>query len=200
MRRWIAGSGLALAVVAAVPLTGLAQKSAAEGKTETYKIDPIHSSMWFRIRHMEPANFYGRFNEIAGEFVLNEADPAACRIAVEVKASSVDTNNKDRDTHLRSDEFFDVAKHPVIRFESEAFKKTGEGAYEVRGRLSLHGETKPLTVTLKKTGQALDPRGDFRTGLETTFTIKRSDFGMTTMIGPLGDDVTLTVSLEGIRQ
>ena len=94
----------------------------------------------------------------------------------------------------------DVEKYTEITFKSTAVKKTGEQTYDVTGNLTMHGVTKPLTVKLERTGAGPGMKGEYRGGCETTFEVKRSDFGMNTMIGPLGDEVRLTFSLEGIRQ
>jgi polyisoprenoid-binding protein YceI len=175
-------------------------RAPAQAKAQTYKIDPVHSSVVFRIKHLDITYFYGRFNEVGGTVVLNEADPAACAIEAEVKVESLDTHNADRDKHLKSPAFFDVEKNPLIAFKSTGFKKTGEQTYEVQGNLTLHGVTKPLTVKLERTGAGPGMKGEFRAGFETEFTVKRTEFGMTSLVGPVGDEVRLTVSLETIRQ
>lgn len=196
--------GITVAAAAVLPLV-LAQKAAETPKpatdgSGTYQIDPVHSSNCFRIKHMNVAYFYGRFNDVAGTFAFNDADPAACAFDVQVKTDSVDTHNAGRDKHLKSAEFFDVEKYTEITFKSTAVKKTGEQTYDVTGNLTMHGVTKPLTVKLERTGAGPGMKGEYRGGCETTFEVKRSDFGMNTMIGPLGDEVRLTFSLEGIRQ
>ena len=182
-----------------LPFVVQAQK-ADESVSETYKVDPVHTSVWFRINHMNVANFYGRFNEASGTFTLNAGNLDANRLEISVKTASIDTNNADRDKHLRTPEYFDSDKFPTIEFRSSKFKKISDNKFEVAGELTLHGVTKPLSIALEKTGAGDDPWGNHRVGLETTFTIKRSEFGMTTMLGALGDDVRLTVAVEGIRQ
>lgn len=195
--------GLAVIAVALLPLM-TAQKAAeapqAAGGTETYKVDPVHSSNWFCIKHLNVANFYGRFNELEGTIVLNPSDPAACSFDIQIKVDSVDSNNSGRDKHLKSGEFFDAEKYPQIKFKSTAVKKAGEEAYDVQGDLTLHGVTKPLTVKVERTGAGPGMKGERRAGFETRFDIKRSDFGMTTMLNGLGDEVRLTVSIEAVRQ
>jgi len=191
------------AVVVLLPL--LAAQKAAETKPPaaeagTYAIDPVHSNTWFRIRHLNISNFYGRFDEIEGTIAINDAEPAACALDARVKVDSVDTNDAGRDKHLKSAEFFDVEKYPLITFKSTAFKKTGEQTYEVKGDLTLHGVSRPLTITLERTGAGPGMKGEYRAGFETTFEIKRSDFGMTKLLGGVGDDVRLIVSVETIRQ
>jgi polyisoprenoid-binding protein YceI len=196
--------GITVAAAALLPLV-LAQKAdekpkAGAGGLETYKIDPIHSSNVFRIKHMNVTYFYGRFNAVAGTFAFDDADPTKCAFDVQIDAASVDTNNTDRDKHVKSAELFDVEKYPKITFKSTSVKKAGEQTYEVAGDLTFHGVTKPLTVKIQRTGAAPGMQGDYISGCETTFEIKRSEFGMTAAIGPLSDEVRLTVSLEGVRQ
>ena len=200
MARNIARGLLAL-LVAAPALVVWAQKSdttPAEA-TGTYDVDAVHSSVVFRIKHLNTAYFYGRFNEIAGTIVLDDADPARGSFDVQVKVASVDTANADRDKHLKSPDFFDAEQFPLITFRSRSVKKVGETTLEVAGDLTLHGVTKPLTVKIERTGSGTGMRGEFRCGWETVFEIKRSDFGMTKLIGPVGDDVRLMVSVEGVR-
>lgn len=205
-RSWKVGlAGLAVAV--GLPLIVLAQKAEtkgepakSEGKAETYKVDPVHSSNWFRIKHLNVTYFYGRFSEVAGTYTLDEANPAGSSFDIQIKTESIDTHNDARNKHLKSADFFDAEKYPEISFKSTSVKKTGEKEYEVKGDLTLHGVTKPLTVKVEYTGAGPGMKGEYRSGFETTFDIERSDFGMNTMQGPLGDDVPLTVSIEGIRQ
>jgi len=196
---------IAIAAAAAVLLPLLTAQKAAEttapaGGAETYTIDPVHSNTWFRIRHLNISNFYGRFNETEGTIAINDADPAACSLDARVKVASVDTHNADRDQHLKSAEFFEVEKYPLIAFKSTAFRKVGEQMYEVKGDLTLHGVTRPLAVKLERTGSGPGMKGEYRAGFETTFEIKRSDFGMTQLLGGVGDDVRLIVSVEATRQ
>jgi len=210
-----AGYWLALTVVTlGITIAGTAQQSepsrpatrpadtqpAAAGGGGAYKIDPLHSSNWFRIRHLNVANFYGRFNEVEGDFTLDDANPATAGLNVQVKVESVDTNNAGRDKHLKSAELFDAEQYPTMAFKSQAVTKLNERDYEVRGELTFRGVTRPLTVKVTRTGSGPGMRGEFRAGLETTFEIKRSEFGMTALMGGLGDDVLLTFSLEGVRQ
>ena len=205
-RSWKIGlAGLVVAV--GLPLIVLAQKpetkgepAKSEGKAETYKVDPIHSSNWFRIKHLNVTYFYGRFNEIEGTYTLDDANPAGSAIDIQIKTESIDTNNDGRDKHLKSPEFFDAEKYPEITFKSSSVKKTSDKEYEAKGDLTLHGVTKPLTVKIERTGAGPGMKGEYRSGFETSFEIKRSDFGMTTMVGPLSDEVRLTISVEGIRQ
>jgi len=207
----IAVTGLVAAVV--LPLALVAQEAkpkAAESQPAkekpaasaagTYKVDPVHSSNVFCIRHLGVTNFYGRFNETAGTFVLNDDDPAKDAFEITIKATSIDTHNEARDKHLKSDAFFDVEKYPDITFKSTAVKKEGAGVLVVTGDLTLHGTTKPITTTVMLIGAGAGMKGEFRAGFETPFTIKRSEYGVSGLPGALGEDVKITVSVEGIRE
>ena len=166
---------------------------------ETYKLDPDHTAVIFRIKHLGVAYVYGRFSGPTGLFVLDESSPANSSIEIQVDAKNVDTAVGKRDNHLKSPDFFDAGEHPLIKFKSTSVKKSGPESYEVSGNLTLLGKTQPITVKALQTGNGKDPWGNFRQGFETSFTIKRSDFGMDFMMGVAGDDVLLTVSVEGIR-
>jgi len=172
----------------------------AQCEPGTYRIDSVHTSVLFRINHLKIANLYGRFNEISGTVVVNHEDPQASEVDLQVKADSIDTKNEMRDKHLKSAEFFDVEKYPLITFKGRYARKISGNRYEIKGNLTLHGVTRPLTVKVRYTGAGQGMQGEYRAGFETTFTIKRSDFGMKTLLGPVGDEVRITVSGEGVRQ
>lgn len=182
---------------AAVAVAALAQPSGA------FQVDTTHSAVIYRIKHLGVAFNYGRFNEISGSFLLDAAKPEASILDVSVKADSIDSANADRDKHLRSPDFFSTKEFPTLTFKSTAVKAGSNGAFEVSGNLTLRGQSRPLTITVKDTGRgpARGGGGGEVAGLETTFTIKRSDFGMNYMVGKgLDDEVTLTVALEGGRK
>ena len=167
---------------------------------ESYRVDNVHSSVIFRIKHMKIAYIYGRFNEISGSFGYDAEDPSKLSIDVEIKAETIDTKVKKRDRHLKGPDFFNAKEFPAIRFKSKRSKKDGASRYKVSGDLELHGVSRPVTVVVEHTGSGRGPRGDQREGFETTFSIKRSDFGMKYMLGGLGDEVRITVSVEGVRR
>jgi len=167
---------------------------------EVYKVDPVHSAISFKIKHLGISYVRGRFNNAAGTITLDDKMPGKSSVEILVKVDDIDTFNAKRDKHLKSHEFFNAEKYPLISFRSETFQKTGEGTYEVSGRLSFHGVTRPLTVKVEHIGSGKDPWGGYRAGFETSFKVKRSDFGMTHMLGSVGDEVRLTVNTEGIRK
>jgi polyisoprenoid-binding protein YceI len=160
---------------------------------DTYKVDTVHSTVLFRVSHLGASNSYGRFNDITGTLTLGDAGGS---VDLQVKAESIDTANEKRDQHLKGPDFFAVKQFPLIQFKGDQVKKTAADAYEIAGKLTLHGVTRDVTVKATKVGSAKDPQGDVRTGFECKFKIKRSDFGMTYMVGPIGDEVELIVSLE----
>ena len=167
----------------------------------TYAIDGGHSSIIFKIMHAGVANFYGRFNEITGQFVYDEANPANCSFDITVPTASVDTNNTKRDNHLKSPDFFNTPEHPEFTFKSTKVERKDEKTLAVTGDINAHGVTKPITVDFVLTGMSESRRG-VKAGMETTFTIKRTDFGMDTYVasGGLGDEVTFTIALEAVKQ
>ena len=159
----------------------------------TYTIDPVHSSVLFRVKHMNTAWFWGNFGKISGEF---NVDGASSKVHVEIDAASVTTRADARDNHLKSPDFFDVKQFPTITFTSSKVTKVKDGEYKVDGELELHGQKKPLTLTATKTGEG--QMGGPIAGWETEFTVKRSDFGITggRAGAMLGDEVKLFISVE----
>jgi len=166
---------------------------------DAYKVDGGHSNVIFRIKHLNAAWFYGRFNEISGTFLVDDADASKNVIDIEVKAESVDAKMDKLNEHLKSADFFSVREFPTISFKSTAISKGEEGKIKATGNLTLHGVTKEIGVELEPTGPVSDPRGGQRAGFEAIFTIKRSDYGMNFMPEQLGDEVRLIVSIEGKR-
>jgi polyisoprenoid-binding protein YceI len=164
---------------------------------ETYSVDTVHSTVIFRVKHMNASYAYGRFNDIKGQFGFDEQNPAQSRFDFEVKVASIDTAQPKRDMHLKSPDFFNAVQFPTITFKSKSVTKAGTDEYQVSGDLTLHGVTRPVILKVMKTGSGKGPRGGSIAGLESVFAIKRSDFKMTNMVGPVGDDVVVTVSVEG---
>ena len=167
---------------------------------ETYKLDPAHTSVVFRVKYVGVTYVYGRFNGPTGSFVFDESSPSKNSIEMQVNAKDVDTAVEKRDKHLKSPDFFNAAEYPLVSFKSSSVKKLNTDTYEVSGNLTLLGQSRPLSVKVQSTGSGKDPWGNFRRGFETSFTIKRSDFGMNFMLGGVSDEVVITVSVSGIRQ
>jgi polyisoprenoid-binding protein YceI len=166
---------------------------------DTYKVDPVHSFALFSVHHFNAGNVWGRFNEPAGQFALDPADPTKDSFQVELKLAKLDTANARRDSDLRGPDWFSARQFPTITFKSASVKK-GEGSnVEVTGDLTTHGVTKSVVVAVEITGIAKDPFGNTRAGIQGTVTVKRGDFGMKAMPGAVGDEVRLIVALEGTK-
>ena len=190
----LARSALALSVVAFLAFVTPTRAA------DNYKVDPVHSSVIFRIQHAGVSYFYGRFNDKEGTISVDEADPTKDTFDVSIKADSLDTASPARDKHVKSADFFSVQEFPTIQFKSKSVKSAGDKKLDVTGDLTLHGTTKEITVTLEQTGMADIPRMGKRVGFEGTFTIKRSDYGMNKMLDMLGDEIKLMVSIEAAKQ
>lgn len=160
----------------------------------TYTIDPVHSSVVFRIKHANAAWFWGSFGKVEGEFTL---DAAAGNVSVRIDAESINTRNEARDKHLKSPDFFDVKQFPTITFTGTKVTKVKDSEFKVDGELDLHGVKKPLSVTVTRTGEG-QMKGKTVAGWETEFTVKRSEFGMKYGVaeGGLGDEVKVIMNLE----
>ena len=165
-----------------------------------YEIDAIHSQVIFRLAHFGVSHQYGRFNKVTGSLTIDGRDPSKSRATVDIAAGSVFTADMKRDKHLKGPDFFDVKQFPSIKFTSTSVAAAGEGSYKVTGDLALHGVTKPVTIELDHIGSGKDPYGGYRSGFEGTFTIKRSDFGMSFMLEGIGDEVRLIVAIEAVRK
>lgn len=176
-------------------LTTAQAQDASPASGGAYKIDSAHSSVIFKVKHMEAANFYGRIDDVSGSFDLRDGGS----VNVVIKTESVNSGNEKRDQHLRGPDFFSCKEFPEATFKSKSVRKTGDKTYEVSGDLTLHGVTRPLTVKIEETGTGKGRRGESLIGIETRFPIKRGEFGMNYMPGPLSDEVELIVALEGAR-
>lgn len=166
-----------------------------------YKIDKEgqHAFVNFRIQHLGYSWVYGTFKDFDGTFTFDEANPSADKVNVTINTNSLDTNHAERDKHLRSADFLNVAKFPQATFASTAVKKEGD-ALDVTGNLTLNGVTKPVTLKAKLLGQGKDPWGGVRAGFEATGNIKLKDFNITTDLGPASQNVELIISVEGVQQ
>jgi polyisoprenoid-binding protein YceI len=169
---------------------------------DLYTLDPDHTQTIFTINHLGYSIVTGNFHDIKGTLRLDERKPEASSVEVTIGTANVDTGVVARDDDLRSAEFFNVAKFPAMNFKSTRVKKKGAQSADVTGHLTLLGVTKP--VTLKVTFNRMAP--DFLranktvAGFTATTTIRRSDFGMTTFLPLIGDEVHVAISAEGIRE
>jgi polyisoprenoid-binding protein YceI len=179
-------------------LLGMFSTNAVLAAVETYKVDSAHSSVLFRIKHVNISYTYGRFNDPAGTITIDIDDPSKSSFEIELKVQKIDTGNTQRDNHLKNADFFNAKEFPDIKFKSTSVKKSAKGL-AVTGDMTCHGVTKSVTVELEQTGAGETPFKDYRVGFEGVLDIKRSDFAMTNMIPAAGDEVRLMISLEAAR-
>jgi len=170
-----------------------------------YTLDGAHSRVGFGVKHMMVTTVKGAFKGFSGTVELNDADVTKSTVSVEIELASVDTGIEKRDDHLKSADFFDVASHPKMTFKSTAVKKQGAKLL-VTGDLSLHGVTKPVTLTVEgPTKEWTNPWGQVVRGASATGKLNRKDFGLTwgkvTEAGAVvvGEEVTLELELELVK-
>ena len=162
---------------------------------DNYKVDGVHSSISFKVQHLGLSWIHGRFNDFSGSFSIDKEDPTKSTFEMSIKVDTVDTNNKGRDGHLKSPDFFNTKQFPTISFKSTGVKAV-DGGLEVTGDMTMHGETKSITFTLKG-GKEAKFMGSVKTGYATDFSIKRSEFGMDKMTAAIGDEIQVSVGFEG---
>jgi polyisoprenoid-binding protein YceI len=182
---------VALCSLAGLP--GMAQ-------TQTWYLDPPHSSAQFSVRHMGISTVRGAFTKVSGT-VEDSPDPAKSSVNVTIDASSIDTRVEMRDKDLRGENFFDVAKYPTITFKSTKVEAAGSGKLKVTGDLTMHGVTKEAVLDVDgPTAPFKDPKGKSHRGLSATTTLIRSNFGMTADAGMVGDSVAIQLDVELVDQ
>lgn len=190
---------LAVGVAFAVPTPDSHNKEAMQAADGTYAVDPTHTTVMFKIKHLNTSWFYGRFADVSGKVMHNAAEPEKSSVEFEVKTASVDTFNEGRNKHVRSADFFDAAQFPTATFKSKKIAKGGRGL-TVTGDLTLHGVTKEITIDASAVGSGKDMQGGAIAGFDGSFTFKRSDFGMKQLLEAVGDDVTILVSIEAAKK
>lgn len=152
---------------------------AAAGEPTSYTLDPAHTEVGFKVRHMMVSWTRGRFGAFEGKVDYDPANPEAISIDVSVDLESIDTKAPDRDKHLRSADFFDIEKHPKMTFVSRSAKARGEGSLDVLGDLTIRGVTKPITLEVRELGPLhKDPWGNMVRGAEAKAKISRKEFGL----------------------
>lgn len=184
----------------AVALILAAGASLAGAQTTAWKFDPAHSSADFVIRHMGISNVHGHFGNVNGTVTLDEKDVTKSSVKAAVDTTTVDTGNGQRNSHLKSPDFFDVAKYPQMIFTSKQIANK-DGKLELTGDLTLHGVTKSVTLDLDgPSKEIVDPKGVAHRGFSATTSIHRADFGLNYGNGILGDDVKVSLDVELIKQ
>lgn len=170
-----------------------------------WNLDPAHSSADFTVRHMMVTNVRGTCGTVSGTINFDPANPEAASVEATIDVSKINTNNEDRDNHLRSGDFFDVETYPNITFKSTSVNSTGENTAEVTGDLTIRDVTKEVVLDVEFLGAGDSPFGDFRAGFEASTTINREDFGLTwnqalESGGVLvGKDVKISLDAQGVK-
>jgi len=176
----------------------------ASAQTSTWKIDPVHSGIEFKVRHLGVSNVHGTFTHPTGLVLLDEKDITKSSVEATVDTTTVSTNEEARDKHLKSAAFFDIEKQPAMTFKSTSLYKEG-GKLMLKGDLTLAGVTKPVVLTLDgpSTPQT-DAKGITRSGFSASGTLNRKDFNFGANAGPanaaIGDDVSISIDIEMDKQ
>jgi len=186
------------AMILAIPYATLAS---------TWNIDPDHSNLGFKIKHLMMSNVKGNFEKYSGTVEINDKDITKSTVEVSIDTNSINTNVRKRDDHLRSADFFDVTKYPTITFVSKKVTEAGQGKLKVVGDFTLHGVTKEVVLDLEgPTAESKDPWGNARKGATATTRINRKDYGLTwnqaleTGGVLVGDEVDITLEVEMIKK
>lgn len=186
-------------------VAALSLLTALPASAETYTIDAGHSEVGFKIRHLV-SNVRGRFNDFSGTINMDPKNVQNSSVEFRIKADSIDTNQADRDKHLRAEDFFFVEKYPEIAFKSESVKPAGKNRYNVTGTLTMRGISKKVTLPVTFTGEVKDPWGNTKAGFETATTLNRKDYGIVWNKAVdnggvlLSDDVEIEINLETQKQ
>lgn len=174
--------------------------------TTKWSIDPAHSEIGFKVKHMMFTNVSGNFGKFDATIETQDDNFETAQFEFTGEIDSITTGNTDRDTHLLSLDFFDAAQFPKINFKSTSFVKVNEGDYKLTGDLTLHGVTKPVTLDVEFGGLAKDPWGNTKTGLSASGKINRKDWGLNwnsaleTGGVLVGEEVKLNIELQFIQQ
>jgi polyisoprenoid-binding protein YceI len=178
----------------------------ALAEASTWIIDPSHSQSTFSVRHLVISNVRGEFGNTAGTLKFDEKDPTKSSVEATIDATTINTREAKRDEHLKSADFFDVAKYPTITFKSTKVQKKGKGKFAVTGDLTLHGVTRPVTLdVVGPTPPIKDMQGKIRRGFSASTELDRKDFGLTwsktVEAGPVvGDKVKIEIEAETVQQ
>jgi polyisoprenoid-binding protein YceI len=188
-------SRLVLTLIAALSLAATAAAQAGN-----WKIDPMHTSAQFSVRHLAVSTVRGAFTKVSGSATFDPADPSKTALDATIEAASVDTRVDMRDKDLRSANFLDVEKFPTITFHAKQTKAAGAGKLQITGDLTIHGVTKEVVLDVDGPSAAIkDPWGNQRIGASASTKIKRQDFGVNGLPAVVGDEITITIDAELIQ-
>jgi polyisoprenoid-binding protein YceI len=147
-------------------------------ESKIWKIDTTHSNIGFKIKHMMFTNVKGNFNSYSASVEMPESNFEKAKLTFEADASSINTNNADRDNHLKSADFFDAEQFPTVKFESTNISKKSDNGYAVTGNLTMHGVTQPVTLNAEYSGLMKDPWGNTKLALSLEGKVNRKEWGL----------------------
>ena len=172
----------------------------ATAEVQTWKIDPNHTAAQFSVRHMGISTVRGAFTKVSGSAQFDPASPAGGSVDVTIDAASVDTRVTMRDDDLRSPNYLDAAKFPMLTFKSTSVKSAGAGKLVIAGDLTIHGVTKPVELAVDGLSAPItDSHGNTHVGASATTTVKRTDFGVGGSNAMIGDEISITIDVELLR-
>lgn len=152
--------------------------NSAIAQTTKWTMDAAHSKIGFSVDHMVISEVDGFFNKYAGSILSDKPDFSDAKVEFTIEVSSINTDNADRDNHLKSADFFDAAKFPQIVFKGSTMKKVAEGKYQLSGNLTMHGVTKPVVLDVKYNGTRKDPWGNTKAGFKISGALNRAQWGL----------------------
>tara|TARA_R110002050_G_scaffold294238_1_gene451751 strand:+ start:496 stop:1041 length:546 start_codon:yes stop_codon:yes gene_type:complete len=171
-----------------------------------WEIDPTHSEIYFKVKHMMVSTVTGAFNEFEGTVTSKSDDFEGADILFSANVNSIDTKNKQRDEHLKSDDFFNAAQFPKLTFQSKSFTKNANGDYALVGDLTIRDNTREVTLDVEYNGTAVDPYGQTKAGFEIAGKINRKEYGLKwgaiTEAGGVvvSDEVRLVLNIQLVKQ
>jgi len=194
--------GMITTTIFGAALLGASSTMAPAVAADTYLSDPPHVFIYYKIDHFGWSKNMGRFNDAAATLVVDEENPGNSSVEVVIQAASIDTNHEARDNHLRSPDFFNAEEFPEITFESTAIERKDETTGTVTGDLTIIGVTKPVTFDFvwHKPTPHFSRTDEIHTGFSAELTLNRSEWGMEKFIPGIGDEVTLFLEIEAIKQ
>lgn len=181
-------------------VSALALAATAAAQVSEWKIDPMHSSAQFSVKHLGVSTVRGAFTKVSGSAKFDPSDVTKTALDASIEATSVDTRVEMRDNDLRSPNFLEVQKYPTITFHSKQVKAAGAGKLQITGDLTIHGTTKEVVLDVDGPSSPIkDPWGNQRIGASASTKINRKDFGVNGAPGVVGDEITITIDAELIQ-
>jgi polyisoprenoid-binding protein YceI len=187
--------------------TSTSASPSSAAAVQAWDVDPAHSSAHFKVRHLMVSHVRGELGPISGAVWIDDQDVTRSRIEVSIDASKIATRDEKRDEHLRSADFLDVANHPTVSFKSTRVERAGGDELRVTGDLTIHGTTRPVTLTVESLAPAVaDPWGNTKRGAAARTKINRKDWGLQWNVGLeaggvlVGEEVAIEIEVELVKR